>query len=90
MLYGTLTDLGHGLLVDKRASFGQNEEHSQKLLSFSLSPKCESLDAVVKGVHERSLREELRELVPGALCKTVCQVSGWRKRKQCIRCGSTP
>ena len=34
MLCGTLTDLGHGLLVDKRTGFGQNEEHSQKLLSF--------------------------------------------------------
>ena len=50
---------------------------------------AQSLDAVVKGVHERRLRVELRELVP-ALCKTVSQVSCWRKRKLFIRCGSTP
>ena len=81
-----LADLGHGLLVGKRVGLGQSEGHSQKLLSFSLSPKSEGLDAIVIGVHARRLRVMLRELAP-ALCKTLCQVSDKRKRKQFIRCG---
>ena len=67
-----LADLGHDLLVWKRAQFGQGEGHAQKLLGFSLAPKREGLDAVVKGKHDRRLRMRFRELAP-TLCHPFCQ-----------------
>ena len=72
-----LADLGHDLLVSKRASFGQSEGHAKKLLGFSLAPKREGLDTVVESEHARRLRMLVRKLAP-ALCHPSCQ-GIWRR-----------